>query len=360
MSDTAITIENNTDSSVHHTTSTNNIRLNQTRSFIWEFLLSFATFGSYSSFYFIFRTHEFNKLGKKRFTPWLWLFSLTPVISLFSLPALHTALNELEAEYRSPHSKKFNALIVILMLLSSTYLAISSSLHSPVWLDVLILTIFSVSFSLFAKRISTLKHAIPNVSWTKEHKIKIVLKWLFTVIFVPLYIIAIASELIDIYKYKDTPRLEKNTSISISQDQIASLSFFEDGWYQDEIGTYSDGSAEAEFSNINTSSYLMLFTYDEKFDLLDEHIHARRSWVENVLSQTKCHQDKYLLSGQLSVKVDLICSGQVNGEDQVGFVSVIETANKTYEILGMYAGSPYSFSQSSREITQMVREFKTQ
>lgn len=360
MSDTTIPIDNKLDTAIQVTTSPLVTQLNQTRSLRWEFLLTFSTFSVYPIFYLICRTHEFNKLGEKKFTPWLWLFSLSPIICWFSLPILSSALNKLERDYKSPHNKKWNFLTIVVMLISNTYLAISTSLQSPIWLDMLVLLVWSASFSLFASRITTLKHALPNVNWRQEGKIKIAFRWLVPVILIPLYIAGTALELIEIYKLKDVHQLEANTTTYISKDQKASLSFIEKGWYQADLGTFSDGSAEAEFGRFDTTNHLMLFTYNEKFELLDAHMHERMIWIGSNLSKATCKQDKYLLHNQLSVKADLICTG-FKGEDKaIGIITVIESPDTTYELLGMYSAPNYEFTEHSQAFIQMVREFKAQ
>lgn len=360
MTDTTRPIENSSDTPAQATTSKEAITLNQTRSFIWEFLLTFSTFSVYSIFYLVVRTHEFNKLGKKRFTPWLWLFSLSPVISLFSLPVLHSALTKLETEYPSPHDKKWDLVTIVIMLLSNTYLSLSSKLPTPIWLDLLILVVWSISFAFFARRITRLKHAVPNVSWKRENKLKLVLKWLLAITLIPIYIAGTALEIIEIYQLKDVPRIETKTFTAISADQKASLKFFEQGWYQAEIGTFSDGSAEAEFASINSTNYLVLFTYSEKLASLDDHMHDRRVWLEENLSQAKCTQSRYLLEDQVSVKSDLICTERIFGEDSIAVVTVIETQKKTYELLGMYGAPEYAFDKHRQPFIQMIKEFKVE
>ncbi|NOH95383.1 hypothetical protein [Vibrio sp. 99-70-13A1] len=336
------------------------IKLSQTRSFTWEFLLTCSTFTVYSVFYLIARTHELNKLDEKRFKPWLWIFSLSPVISLFSLPILHSALTRLEAKYQPSRNKKWDIAIILIMLLSNHYLAISSKVLTPIWFDCLILVVWSISFAFFAKRISALKHAVPNISWKRENIFKVTFKWLLSIILIPIYIVAIVYEVTESYQLKDVPRFNTNTFTAVSLDQRASLKFFEQDWYQADIGTFSDGSTEAEFSSINSSNYLLLFTYSDTFELLDAHMQDRKSWIEESLGQAKCTNNKYSIGDQFFIKSDLICTGRTLGDDSIKVISVIETPNKTYELLGEYSAPEYEFEKQNQKFVKMVKEFKVQ
>lgn len=357
MTEITTSIANNASSPAQTTASKESITLSQTRPFVWEFLLTLSTFSFYSIFYLVVRTHELNKLGEKKFIPWLWLFSLSPVVSLFSLPILHSTLTKLEAEYQSPQNKQWNIATLIVMLLSNTYLSVSSKLLTPFLLDLIILIIWSASFACFAQRITKLKHALPNVSFKPENKLKLIFKWLFALTIIPLFMTVAAVKVFDLYQQRNVQRMDTNTFTAISADQKASIKFFEPGWYQTDIGTWSDGSAEAEFSSQSSSNYLMLFTYSEPMDLLDTHMQDRRDWLEEQLSLTQCTQNKYLTNDQFLVKSDLICTGRVLGEKTIAAVSVIETPNKTYEILAMYGAPNYESGQQRQKFIQMVKEF---
>jgi len=357
MSDTTISNSENLPSSAPTPSERPSITLNQTRSFTWEFLLTFSTFSFYSIFYLIRTTSELNKIGGKRFTPWLWIFSLSPLISIFSLPKLHSALNRLEAEHQSPHPSKWHIATIVVMILSNIYLTVSAKLSTPLWTDFIVLLIWSASFASFAQRIAALKHAVDNVDWNPENIIKKVFRWLFSLTIVPLYIFTTGYELVEFYQIKDVTRFDANQTYTISNDQRIQLTFVEEGWYQAEIGTYSDGTADAEFGGPNLSTHLILFSYDN-LESIDAHLHERRAWLEENISVTSCTQDKKLLPNSMTVKSELICKGRSINEEEVGISILLETEQRVYELIGIYSAPEYEFKLHNDDFYQMIEEFK--
>ncbi len=329
------------------------------RSPIWDWFLTFSTFGFYTSFWFYARTKELNLISKSTFTPWLWW--LMPFFAIFQIFAFYKLSKSLESLEEPDSEKKTRirySIGCIGFILATLYFSVSSQWATEGWLEFIFMLIFSFAFTLISGRINEIKHHLKHVEFKGKENSYSPVEWAIVVVMFPIVFgafsyFSISPFLID--KLETYP----NQFTYTQETEHFALTFQGDEWYRVEKGTYSDGSSLAEFSNSIPDSYYLLFNNDDINDI-NEHINFRREWIKENISNVQCTEKRSFVRHSMNLKVEMQCEGKATLDPAIAFVTFIQTPTKNYELLGVLSAPINTYRQWVNAYQTMAREFSTQ
>lgn len=124
------------------------------------FLLQFFTLGIYSCFWFIARAQELNRLGEKRYTPWLWFFVPFIVLAqLFALPKMFGHLRELSGNTIS--QSVINGCIAVFVLVTFVS-TLERYIELPMWSVLVMMLVTSLLLAIAQTWVNRVKNQFPE------------------------------------------------------------------------------------------------------------------------------------------------------------------------------------------------------
>lgn len=334
------------------------IILRAPRSPIWDWFLTFSTFGFYSNFWFYARVKEINLISKTKFTPWLWwLMPFFALCQIFAFVKFDKALGSLEDPETTKKSRTRYSIGCVGAVLATMYFSASAKWVTPSWLELVFMLVFTFSFTLLTVRINNIKRHLKDVEFKGKENGYSLFEWVIVIVMFPLVFglfsyHSIAPFLVD--KLETFPHQFEYTQ----EDKSFALTFHGVGWYRVEAGTFSDGTSLAEFSNSIPDSYFLLFNNNE-IDDVNEHIHFRRNWIKETFSNTKCTEERRFVPRSMHLKIELQCNGTMALDPSIALVTFIQTPNHNYELLGVLSAPKGTYRQWLSDYQSMAWEFTT-
>ncbi|KJY79562.1 hypothetical protein [Vibrio nigripulchritudo] len=325
---------------------------------IWEFFLAFSTLGLYSNIWLYRRAKELNLLSQSKFITWLWL--LVPFFALaqiFAFKKFGETLETFEQDDKAKKSRNRYFLGCCGFVFSTMYYSISSNWSIALWIDFAVYITFSLSFMFIANRFNEVRKELSHVEFKGKSGYS-PFEWVIVAIFFPLIFAGFSYTAISplfIEQHESYANREKYT---IENEEFV-LTFQGDNWHRVEVGTFSDGSALAEFSNSVPDSYFLLFKNNEIEDM-NEHLQFRRDWIKENIKQLKCTERRSFVRPTLHVKTQLKCHGTMSLDPSTALITVIQTPNNNYELIGFISARKNTYRESVRSFETMAWEFTTQ
>ncbi len=329
------------------------------RSPIWDWFLTFSTFGFYTSFWFYARTKELNLISKSTLTPWLWwLMPFFVIAQIFSFSRLNKVLNSLEESDSAKKNRMRYSIGSIGFILATLYYSVSSQWATEGWQDFMCMLIFSFSFTLISARINNIKQQLNYVEFKGKKNGYSLLEWGIVIIMFPLVFGAFSYLSLSPFLINKLETYPDQFTYTQEAENFT-LTFHGEEWYRVEKGTYSDGTSMAEFSNSLPDSYFLLFNNDD-IDDVNEHINFRREWIKESLPNAQCTEKRSFIARSMNLKVEMKCQGTSLLEPTIAFVTFIQTPTKNYELLGILSAPINTYRQWVNAYQTMAREFSTQ
>ncbi|EFP94733.1 DUF4234 domain-containing protein [Vibrio caribbeanicus] len=340
---------------------TKKVKMSYPKKPIFDWFLMFSTLGLYAIFWLYRCIKELNQISQCNFKPWLWIF--VPPFALVQYHAfrrLDKALVDLESDDSNPRVGKMFYSGVLGFMLATVYFTATSKWATPMWLEFIIILISTSSFCAISYRVNSLKRQLTGVEFTGKENGYNKLEWATVLIMTPIIVATFAFTII-------TPLMAQkidvhhDKSIFVQEKHNYKITFHGDDWQQMGLGTYSDGTALAEFKSADFESYFLVFDYDGfNADELNDHIRWRREWIEEQIGQSNCIEKRHLVGEEFAVKAEMICNELSAIPEAAGFVAFIATQNKTYELLGILSQPRSTFKSKKVHFETMLKEFTLQ
>lgn len=335
------------------------VTMSHPRKPILDWFLAFSTFGLYFNFWLYRRIREINQISKENFKPWLWIFvPLFFIAQAFAFRNLDRALDDLEGSAKKGRSKSIYWLGVSGFMLANVYFSMSSKWTTPLWLELLMLLLSASSFAAIASRVNEFKRQLVGVEFTGKERGYNAFEWCVVLIMTPL-ILAMFAFLIGSTMSVEKLESYSDRSIYTQPEHNFQLTFHGPGWQRVENGTHSDGTALAEFESEDYDAYFVLFD-NKEIENLNEHMALRRDWIKEEIGKSECEESRSFVGNEFALKVELVCNKKLFNDPASGYVTLINTGDKTYELLGVLSQPRLTYRSRKPEFEAMAREFSLQ
>lgn len=322
-----------------------------------EFLLHFLTFGIYSSFWFVGRARDLNRLGDNKLKPFWWFFvPLVALAQLFAVPKFINQLKLVESKYDLPQWSGWKGCWLLVLFLLTVFFNITSKFEVPFWSIYLALVLWAGIFTALQLRFNAIKRASGVTRWKKTYKGYTGPEWF---VLSPLLLVSLLLQYLLILQplLVNEIRTYSPGSRYTASDQEYSFTIEGKDWIQIEVGNYSDGSAEAEFSGPVSGSYFIVFKHSKDTKLGDVS-RFRINAATDELTGSKCKETRRFADKKLSVVSTTICEGRILGDPAIHVSSVIETKDSVYELYGEMTSATYTYESNVSAMKRMAKGFQ--
>lgn len=323
-----------------------------------EFLLHFGSSGLYSGYWLVKRTQELNLLTKSTFTPWLWFF--VPFLSipqLFALPKFTSTIKGLEKQHNIQPWKKHQTILWLFCAFTVTFFSnLGDKIELPGWSYLIILTVWSVLFSIFQSRVNRYKNRISNLEFKDPSKNFSFFEWLIIIFLLPLILIGMGYLTISPFLSHEITKLEQHSMYTDPNGQYQ-FPILTEGWSIVESGTISDGTAELELQGPLADMNYMVFFYAFTEDL-NTLSYSRVNFAREQLNFASCTETRDFAKFQLSIISQTICTGSILTEKSLIISTIIETEKGLYELFGQLNSVSLSFKRHKSDYIKMAKGFE--
>lgn len=311
-------------------------------------LLTGMTVGTYLFFYLYVYARDLKRLGIK-VRPWLWL--LSPAIGLSAFFTYPKMADHFQALARDRGVKYFHFGTWIGIAVFVCFVANNVADRFDYGGMVLLLTVPILWFSIarFTSDINIAKRSLPESYFAKPAYSTTASTWIFGALILFVFL--------PIFGYFVFSSVEEVSRDRVEPGQVWSLKGGgftvapEDVWFLADIGTFSDGSAVAEFAMRDFRSAIV---FDQKDDNSAVDIaEFRRNDFLDEFSDGRCEQRRWLREGSMEHRSEVICSAQFFGDPVVMMSLSIEDGDRHLEILGEMNSS----SDTREEAIAKLRRF---
>ncbi|WP_241670076.1 hypothetical protein [Vibrio harveyi] len=326
---------------------------------IFDWFLAFSTLGFYTNFWLYRRIKEIDQLSARNFKPFLWFFvPWLAIFQYFAFRSLDRTLCELEEDNKNLNVRTVYYLGALGFLLSTIYFSLTSQWATPLWLDFVAYLLTATSFTAFSYRVNNFKRQRSDIEFTGKKGGYHPLEWLVVIIMTP-GVLLMYGVMYNNSVMKDSLEAYPDQSTYIEQGQDFQLTFHGANWHRLEIGTYSDGSALAEFASEEFGSYLIVFNNRELLDI-NEHMHERRQWIDEEIGASRCVESRSFVGNDFALKVELVCTKESGSMLASGYVTLLHSGDNSYELMGILDQPAKTYSQRKPEFAAMAKEFTLQ
>ena len=324
-------------------------------------LLFFCTFGLYSSFWLYRRVKEIKLISRADFKPWLWVFvPYFAIVQFFAFRNLGKALSDLEDDSTESKVKTIYDLGCLGFVLTTLYFSVTSKWATPAWLEFVVYILAAISFGAIAYRVNAYKKQVKGIEFTGKERGFNPLEWVVVLVMTPTVLGLFAFSIISPLMVEKLDTFSDG-SVFVQENHDYKLTFHGKGWQQVEVGTYSDGTALAEFESEDFDAYFTVFE-NGKFSANDvnDHIQWRRQWFGEQIGNSSCREERHFIGDEFVVKIEVICVKDTFKPDAAAFLALIHSQDKTYELLGVLSQPELSFNRRKPQFEAMIREFTLQ
>jgi len=335
------------------------LNLAKPNSSILLFFLVLFSFGIYSCFWLVARVGELKLIRQNSMTPFLWFFvPLFFIAQLFAWPALVLELKRAQKERGAAVWNAWRGGWVALAIITSITVNVSEQvLANDVGVFFMSVAIWAFLILILDRQFTRLKKEGEGISLQPRslviRTVKIVVLITSGVVFLlAIYeLVAKPLQLESVVVYSDGDHY-KNTKLKVR------FPFAQGGWRQVPIGSYSDGTAEAEFSGPVAASYLLVFRHD----LSSSFSSIANFRMDNFAADygpNKCKQIRALMDGQLEMISFVSCEASSLGAPIGIFVAVIKNQGHYVEVLGELTASRLPYRLNKRKIEKMLKQVRS-
>ncbi len=290
-----------------------------------------STFGIYLSLFYYRQARDLKRLDGQPTTPWMWL--LVPVISI-AMPFAGSKMTmryETLADRASVPFVNQGAAIGAGALLIFWGLEILSRTYSTYDGIGTVVAVFIVGglFALQTSHINTYKRSLEPDRFLTSSKGWRIARGLATAILV-LPLLALQGLLV----YDSAANLLRPSAQLAGRwhhDTLPVSIQFEDNWRIAEIGDFSDGSADAEFS-ISEWEYIVIFDQSPSDDF-HASLTSRRDLIMEESPDAECEEKRRLQDGGSVRVAQLICESTFLGDPVLEASIQLEDGSQHIELL---------------------------
>ncbi|WP_227739643.1 hypothetical protein [Vibrio sagamiensis] len=326
-----------------------------------DVILFFSTFGLYSSFWLYRRVKEIKLISRGNFKPCLWLFvPYFVIVQFFAFRNLDKALSDLEGDGTEPKAQTIYKWGSYGFMLTTLYLSGTSKWTTPMWLEFVVYILYAISFGAIAYRVNAYKKQVEGIEFIGKERGLNPLEWVIVLLMTPTILGTFAFSILFPFMVDKLDSFSDG-SVFVQENHNYELTFHGEGWQQVEVGTYSDGTALAEFESEDFDAYFMIFeNSDYKATDVNDHVHWRRQWFDKKIGNSLCTEDRRFIGDEFVVKVEMTCTENAFKANAAGFMALTHSQDKTYELLGILAQPELSFNRRKPQFEAMIREFTLQ
>ncbi|OAN13289.1 hypothetical protein A3K86_16680 [Photobacterium jeanii] len=333
------------------------IILRSPRSAGWEFFLHFSTFGIYTAFWFVKRIKELSLLSKQPLISWTWFFvpNLVP-IQPFAFRRMNRVLQQLEKDNDSYYPVSSFWIWALSTMVLSAYLWLDSeyTVSSGYWVVGLLL--WSVAYCVLGVRFNALKRKLVGVEFKGKQSGYAFWEWLLVLLGFPFVMLILFYSSIFPYTPIDGVESFADQDVYISPDNAYRLKIHGDSWREVKSGTFSDGSADLELAGMGNDANFLVFI-SGKSTTINDIVNFRVNDIQSTTPSTKCHEKRVLLNSTANVITHVTCKGQEIFGPRLYTITVFESGEHYYELLGDLSTSKHSYVKYAEKINKMAGEF---
>lgn len=335
------------------------LSLAKPNSSILLFFLVLFSFGIYSCFWLVARVGELKLIRQNSMTPFLWFFvPLFFIAQLFAWPALVLELKRAQKDRGVAVWNAWRGGWVALAIITSIMVGVSEQvLANNVGVLFLSVAVWAFLILILDKQFTRLKKEGDGIILQPR---SLVIRTVKIVVLVTSGVVFLAT----LYELVVKPLQLESVVIYNDGDHYqsaklkVSFPFAQGGWRQVPVGSYSDGTAEVEFSGPVSASYLLVF----KHDLSSSFSSIANFRMDNFAADygpNKCKQHRALMDGQLEVISFVSCEGESLGTPIGIFVAVIKNEGHYIEVLGELTASRLPYRLNKRKIKEMLKQVRS-
>jgi hypothetical protein len=325
--------------------------------FAWmELLLHLATFGIYTSIWFLLRTRELNRIAGSEFKPWRWFFAPVVIfIQIIALPKFFAVLRNLEDNLEIPSWSTTQERIWIGAVATTTVAFQFSGLVDLFdWKLLFGLLVWSGLFSLLQPRINRILLKSGQIQFSNKVNQYTPMEWVFLVPLLPL-VIALPI-FITVKPYLDIKQNLENGYVYVSPNKDYQVIVRGDGWGIAKEGSVADSQADLALQGPLAGNYFAVYKYgsDETVNSIS---HWRMKQAQESLGSNSCAENRILAKNQTSVISHILCKGHSFDEPAMVTITLIETNNGIFELYGEMSAGKLSYPEHEKLMLRMAEGF---
>ncbi len=301
-------------------------------------LLVGITGGLYLWFYCVIYARDLKRLGAN-VKPWLWFFAPLGPPLLFAIPNLADKYQAVGHRYGADMRHRgwvwgtitFFSLVTVNAF--DRYLAAYVSLVS-----VVLLPAAGAAVGALTSEINRVKSALPEAHYDRPPNQMTPGGWVWLsfggLVLVPFLVWDIWQE-----------------SAFLAGGSMSGQGIWEhpdglfvvegaNGWNVAKSGSFSDGSAEAEFAR---SGSVWVVVFDHQGRKADDLTAWRRAEYIDDDPDAECQEYRWLKQNSMILRSELLCQSRILGQIDLQLTTVLEDGDRTLEILGSAVGNKLSF-----------------
>lgn len=318
---------------------------------VHTFLLVSLTLGLYASVFMWRNARDLQRLDGKPTRPWLW--ALGPLIAI-SLPYLMGAMTdryEALSLQRGFRIRNRGRLYGALALLAAIAAQLGFFVPEPLLVSMPLVLPSAALFALLGRDISQYKYALADREFSGPKGV------LSSKQLVVILIGGLLSGSIYVVVLHDVLTHKGRTPLVVGERWHSPDGRFsivpDDEWVIADIGTFSDGSAEVEFS---LSSSVSVIVFDHA---LGEDMNAvadgRRSQVHETLSSARCREERHLRKGTQQLVSELFCAGGAAVRRHLVLSYQVDDGDQHLELYGQAVVSKLDEEEAREDLASFMR-----
>lgn len=313
------------------------------------FFLQFITLGIYGCFWFVGRAQELNRIGEKRYIPWLWFFvPFIGIAQLIALPKMFGHLRELTGgEISQALINSFVGVFALVTFVST----LERYFEFPTWSLVIMALITSSILAVAQTWVNRVKSQFPDAIERVHISLTLALGVLVFIGIVGWALIGfvIYSEASD----KLSAQSLKNGEQVTIEGHPLSFRILGDDYALVEMDDPD------QLIRVKGSFLLMewyVFEYG-KSETIDGMLRGRlQDFTDAELGKIDCHSEKYFKEGTTEVIGLGYCESEYMGDPHLVVVSYVYSEEKgLYELYGEFSTVKREFEARKDEFLRMAR-----
>ncbi len=294
-------------------------------------LLAAATWGFYLVFFMYVYARDLKRLGQQT-KPWLWFFSPLVAIAMpfagSNLADKYTAVGRqlgVETTIRGGH---YGSIVFVVLAINRVVERFALEVSGLVTL--ITMPVLGISIARFTAELNTVKRALPD-DWFNRAAYSITPgTWIWLVVAFALLAPLWGFVIVDEVQHLSRESLKRGQTWTAAEKTFSVTP--RDAWSIAEIGTFSDGTTEAEFSYTD-SVYIMVF--DESLNNNLKGIgDVRRNEFLSRDDSGECDERRWIEPDTLQRYAELVCTGSVLGSTVTVISTVISSEKRAIEAWG--------------------------
>ncbi len=294
-------------------------------------LLAAATWGFYLVFYMYIYARDLKRLGQQT-TPWLWVFSPLVAIAMpfagNNLADKYTAVARQLGVEATIRGGVYGSIAFVVLATNRAVERVAIEVSGLVML--ITMPVLGICFARLTAELNAVKRALPEEWFNRTPYSTTPGTWIWLVVafalLVPLWGLVVVEEV----QHLSREELKRGQTWTAPDKNFSVTP--RDAWSIAEIGTFSDGTTEAEFSYTD-SVYIMVF--DESLNNNLKGIgDVRRSEFLSTDESGECSERRWIDQDSLQRYAELVCTGSLLGSTVTVISTVISSENRAIEAWG--------------------------